>query len=183
MAYISGGNELLDAEKNLKRLGVKTGMYVADLGCGGAGHFIIPAAKLVGGDGLAYAVDILKSVLQSVVSRARLGGISNIKTVWSNLEIPGATNIPAGSLDAALVINILFQSKQHDNILKEAVRLLKPGGKLLVIDWDKNNSSFGPPQLDRVPPQEVQSITDKLGPQLLEEFEAGSNHYGLTFQK
>ena len=183
MAYISGGNELLDAEKNLKRLGVKTGMYVADLGCGGAGHFIIPAAKLVGGDGLAYAVDILKSVLQSVVSRARLGGISNIKAVWSNLETPGATNIPAGSLDAALVINILFQSKQHDNILKEAVRLLKPGGKLLVIDWDKNNSSFGPPQLDRVTPQAVQSITGKLGLRLLEEFEAGPSHYGLTFQK
>ena len=183
MVYISGGTELLDAEKNLARLGIKAGMHVADLGCGGAGHFIIPAAKLAGGEGRAYAVDVQKSVLSTVVGRARLEGISNIKTVWSNIETVGATNIPAGSLDAVFIINTLFQSKQHENICREAVRLLKPGGKLLIIDWEQTGSAFGPPPVDRVKPPAVQSITGQLGLRQIEQFNAGPNHYGFIFQK
>lgn len=183
MVYISGGNELLDAEKNLKRLGLKTGMRVADFGCGGAGHFVIPAAKLVTNEGLTYAVDVLKSVLRTVASHARQAGISTVKPIWSNLEILGATNIPPTSLDAVLIINILFQSKQHDNILREAIRLLKPEGKILVIDWEQNNSAFGPPQIDRVKPEKIKVVASQLGLRLIDEFEAGRNHYGLIFQK
>lgn len=184
MVYISGGNELLAAQKILKRLDIKSGMRVADLGCGGAGHFTIPAGSKVGSRGLVYAVDILKSVLKSVVSRARLEGFNNIKPVWSNLEILKATKIPSASLDAAFLINILFQSKQHENIFQEAVRLLKKEGKLLVIDWQpKAMVSFGPPPIDRIKPEKVKIIAQKLELKLIDEFDAGVYHYGLIFQK
>src|SRR3989338_11597175 len=104
MVYISGGNELLDPEEIFKHIELKGGQRVADLGCGGAGHFVLPAAQKVGSLGTVYAVDILKSVLQTVASKARLEGVANVKTVWSNLELPGATKIPKESLDAAFLI-------------------------------------------------------------------------------
>jgi len=183
MVYISGGNELLDPAAIFARLGIKTGSKVADLGCGGAGHFVVPVAKLVGDHRIVYAVDILKSALKTAVSNARLDGINNIRPVWSNLEIIGATKIKSSSLDFALLINILFQSRNRENIIHEAYRLLKKEGKLLVIDWNQNLSSFGPPPEDRVKPEEVKKFAKKAKFELIDAFEAGTYHYGLIFQK
>ncbi|HLC89441.1 MAG TPA: class I SAM-dependent methyltransferase [Patescibacteria group bacterium] len=183
MVYISGGNELLDPVMILNRLGVKSGLRLADLGCGGAGHFIIPAARFVGDKTTVYAVDILKSVLQSVTSKAYFQGIKNIKPVWANLETFGSTKIPKESLDFVFLINILFQSKQDENIIKEAERLLKTGGKLLVIDWNQNPTSFGPPPIDRIKPEVVKKICHDLNLKLIDEFEPGIYHFGLIFKK
>lgn len=183
MVYSAGGNELLDPQKIFERLGIKQGDRVADLGCGGAGHFILPAAKIVGPDSTAYAVDILKTVLQNVMTKARPAGIKNLKSVWSNLEKPGATAIPEESLDAAFLINILFQSKKHQEIITEAKRLLKSGGKLLVIDWTTENISFGPDHKMRISPNRVKEIASSLHFTLVEEFQAGVFHFGLIFQK
>lgn len=183
MVYISGGNELLDPAEILARIGIRTGARVADLGCGGAGHFVVPAARLVGNHVSVYAVDILKSSLRSVASKARLEGVNNIKTVWSNLEIFGATKIRKESLDFGLLINIFFQSKHHGEILKETIRLLKKEGKILVIDWNKVPTPFGPPPEDRVKPDEVKKIAKNLRLKLIDEFDAGNYHFGLIFEK
>ena len=183
MVYVSGGNELLDPMKILKRLGITTGSVVADLGCGGAGHFVIPTAKLIGSKTNVFAVDILKSVLASVTSIGRLEGVNNIKSVWADLEQKQGVNIPAGKLDFAMVINMLFLSKQHEAVLQEAVRLLKSGGKMMVIDWKAQPTNFGPKSEDRVSPNEVKAIADRLSLKLIDEFEAGTYHFGLIFQK
>jgi ubiquinone/menaquinone biosynthesis C-methylase UbiE len=183
MTYLSGGNELLDPEKIFAKLGIEAGAKVADLGCGGAGHFIIPAAKLVGEKTLAYAVDIQKLVLKNVSVKARMMGINNIKQIWSNLESLGATNINEQSLDFALLINTLFQSKKQKEIIRESVRLLKKGGKLLIIDWDQTNSSFGPPLENRTKKAELRQAALSLNLKLIEEFKPGNYHYGLIFEK
>lgn len=183
MVYVSGGNELLDPMEILGRLGVKTGSIVADLGCGGAGHFVIPAAKLVGQKTNVYAVDIQKSVLASVNSIGRLEGVNNIKSIWSNLEVLGATKIPKESLDYAMVINMLFLSKQHKEVLQESVRLLKSGGKIMIVDWKAGTASFGPAQENRVSPDKIKKVAKELNLQLADEFEAGKHHFGLIFVK
>lgn len=183
MAYISGGNELLDPLEILARLGVKTGSKVADLGCGGAGHFIIPAAHLVGSNTVAYAADIMKTVLHAVASKARIEGVNNIRTVWTNLENVGATNIKEKSLDFSLLINVLFQSKNRQKMITEAIRLLKDEGKLLVIDWNKVATTLGPPVENRVDEMEIKKTAQSLNLKLVDEFKAGKYHYGLIFQQ
>ncbi|MBI3290739.1 methyltransferase domain-containing protein [Candidatus Falkowbacteria bacterium] len=183
MPYLSGGNKLLNPAKIFNRLGINAGDKIADLGCGGAGHFILPAARLAGNDTTVYAVDIMKSVLQSVGSKARLEGIPNVKTVWSNLENYGATKIKKESLDIAFLINILFQSKNHQAIVKEALRLLKKNGKLLIIDWNELKSSFGPPADVRLKKADIKKIAADLKLKLMEEFAAGKYHFGLIFEK
>jgi len=180
---IPGGNELLDPQKLLKEIGVTQGMKVGDLGCGGRGFFSLQAAKMVGQSGLVYAVDILKPVLKSVVNEARSMGIYNIKPVWSNLEVVGATKIKEGEIDIALVNNLLFQVKENRNVIREAKRLLKPEGKLMVVDWKKTDIPFGPPVEMRVSPEEVKKLAEKEGFELEKEFEAGTYHYGLIFKK
>ena len=107
---IPGGNELINAKEFLTKVGIEEEMTVADLGCGARGYFSLQAARMVGSRGMVYAVDILPAALKGVEVNAKLLGINNIKTVWSDLEIYEATKIPAESLDFALLINILFLS-------------------------------------------------------------------------
>ena len=177
-----GGNELIKVDI-FKKAGLEAGMHVADLGCGNLGYFAIPSAKIVGKNGMVYAVDILKSVLESVTNLAKHEGLENLKTIWSNLEIVGATKIAAESLDAAYLINILFQSHKDDLVIKEAYRLLKSGGKLIIIDWKRVSTPFGPPMADRTKPEEVKGFARMAGFKLVDEFEAGRYHYGIMFVK
>ena len=183
MVYISGGNELLSPLAILKLLDISEGQKIADLGCGRTGHFVIPAAKMVGKKGQVYAVDILKSVLQTVVSRAREEGLGNVRPIWSNLEIYEATKIKDDFLDIALLINTLFQTKEDEAIIKEAKRMMKKAGKLLVVDWNQTAVPFGPPLVDRTKEGEIKKIAKKLDLKLIKSFPAGPYHYGLIFEK
>ncbi|MDP3986198.1 MAG: class I SAM-dependent methyltransferase [Candidatus Veblenbacteria bacterium] len=176
--------KLLDPQALLKQeLGVQFGHQLADFGCGGAGYFTLPAARLVGSRGKVYAVDILKSALEGVLSKAKLENLLNIETVWSDVERVGATKITPTTLDSGLLINIMFQSRQNENILQEAHRLLKQGGKLLVVDWKVEPTPFGPPSPNRLAPEKVMELATKLGFTQEKQFEAGPYHYGFVFVK
>lgn len=180
---ISGGNILIDPYFVLEQAGLGAGMKVADLGCGAVGHFVIPAGKIVGDKGVVYAVDILKFVLNAVLSRAKLEGITNIETVWSNLEIFGATKIKEESLDFAFLINILWQIKKREEVFREAIRLVKKGGKILIAEWGIGEAPLGPPFERRVSKEYIKELARKFNLEEIKEFEAGTYHYGIVFKK
>jgi len=181
---VTGGSELLDANNILnENLALAPGSIVADLGAGGAAYFTIQAAKLVGDQGQVYAVDVVKNVLSSIDSKAQMSGLYNIKTIWSNLEIFGATKIPAETIDCALLVSVLFQSKQQEKIIAEATRLLKSGGKLLVVDWSDTKPGFAPQADLQVDPEAIIAAAQKLNLTLEQRFQAGNYHFGLIFIK
>ncbi len=183
-AKLSGGNELLDAKQILTQyLSIKPGNVVADLGAGGAAYFTMQSARLVGETGQVYAVDVIKNVLSGIESKAQMSGLYNIKTVWSNLEIVGATKIPEASVDFAFLINILFQTPKKHEVVNEAIRLLKPGGHLLIIDWNDNALSFSPAANLRVNQEDIIKHAEKMSLTLQQRFDAGAHHFGLIFVK
>lgn len=180
---VAGGRKLLDPFFILNQVGLRERMRVADLGCGAVGHFVFPAAKLVGKEGVIYAVDIQKGVLESIEKKAKVENAANVATVWSDLERFGATKIDSGTLDAALLLNTLFQVKDKAAVLKEAARMLKIGGRLMVVDWLPTGAPFGPPAEGRVDPFFIEGEADKLALHLVKRFSAGPYHYGLIFEK
>ncbi len=183
MNTVATGKKLLNPQEILHQAGLEAGMKVADLGCGN-GYFSLTAAQIVGGHGQVYAVDIMKSCLETVKREAERHHLLNIKNVWSNIEIFGATKVPAELIDYVLVVHALYQSQQRHNFLKEAVRLLKVGGKLLIIDWKKNNSPLGPPLEQRVSIEEIKSLLTVVGSmKLISQFDPGQFHYGLIYEK
>jgi ubiquinone/menaquinone biosynthesis C-methylase UbiE len=183
MLKITGGNTLVDANLILHKANIGQAMHVADLGCGNTGYFVFLAAKIVGRHGKVYAVDIQKTVLASVTRRVKQENADNVETVWSNLEIFNAAKIESGSLDAALLINTLYQSHKRPEIIRETVRMLKKGGRLVIVEWKNLALPFGPPPSERVNQRNLIIAAPKLGLELEDEFTAGQCHYGLVFVK
>jgi ubiquinone/menaquinone biosynthesis C-methylase UbiE len=179
MDRIPSGNELLNPIKLIQKADIGARKIVADFGCGSSGVFALQAAKAVGDKGVVYAIDVMKSSLASVISRGRMQGLNNIKTVWSNIELFGATQVPSGTVERGLLINVLFQTKKRHEVLKEVKRMLLPGAMLLVVDWTPHGSPFGPLDSDRVSAEQVKTLAAELNFNILEEFGAGPFHYGL----
>ena len=180
---LSTTSVLLDPEAVLVRAGVRAGFVVADLGCGTTGHFILPAAGLVGEKGRAIAVDIIQSILTSVAGRARLEGLANLETIWGDCERPNGVKLPDNTCDIALVVNNMYQAKDRPAFLTEAARITKPGGKVVVIDWKTIATPLGPPAELRVTSDQIRPLAEKTGLKLLDSFEPGPYHWGMIFVK
>lgn len=180
----ASGKQLLDIKKVLtEHVGMKPAMKVADLGCGN-GYNSVAAAEVVGSRGQVYAVDILKNALKTVDQEARHHNLQNIKTIWSNIEIPGATAIPHESLDVALVIHTLYQVQHVMEFMQETLRLVKPGGTIAIIDWQKDGSPIGPPPNHRIAADDIRhTLASVNGLKLVSEFNPGQYHYGLLYKK
>ena len=180
---IPGGKELIDSRALLEKAGIAEKMKVADFGCGKKGHFTLEAARLIGPQGIVYAVDILKSSLKSIMVNAEMFGIDNIKTVWADLEIPGSTKIPSSTVDFAMANNLLFQVKNHLPVFQEAYRILKKEGLFLVTDWIMQSTPFGPPVEARVSKEKVKEVAKSVGFKQKDEWKAGPYHWALLFIK
>lgn len=183
MYQYAEGNKLLDTDIVLAKAQIGPKMKVADFGCGTTGHFVFPVSKLVGKDGVVYAVDILKTALETINRRIKVENATNIRTVWSDIEVFGATNIEAGSIDIALLMNALHTSAKRAEILRECSRVLKKGGKLVVVEWKNVASPFGPPPEERVNEENLKKAAERLGYKFEEEFTVGPFHFGLIFIK
>lgn len=182
MVQLPAGSAFLDVQHVISALGSLDGKQVADLGCG-TGHVTIALAQAVGEHGVVTAVDIMEEPLQSVQTRAESMNLKNVRTVRADLEVLGGTKIPDNSQDIAVLANTLFQSQKKDAMLAEAVRMLKPGGELLIIDWKKGANGFGPPDHLRTDEQVMQGLAAAAGVRFQRTVDAGVFYYGLLFIK
>ncbi|MBU1348534.1 methyltransferase domain-containing protein [Patescibacteria group bacterium] len=180
---LRSGTELINPFKLLERVGIRAGFHVADLGCGSLGHFIFPAAQLVGADGIVYAVDIQRAVLEQVERSAKSEHLFNIETVWSDIDVYGATRIPDASLDLTLVINNLWVSQNRPQLAKESARLTKPKGRVIVVEWKATATPMGPPPDRRLVQEEAEQVFSTPYLAFKEAFEAGAYHYGLIYER
>lgn len=166
-----------DPASNLAKLGLTDGMRVVDLGAG-SGFYSIEAAKLVGANGRIYAVDVQKDLMERLRKIASDQHIQNVEVVWGNIEKIGGSKLREGIADRVIASNVLFQLEKPDNFVLEIKRVLKPGGKVLVVDWSEV-SPMSPKNL--VPAMKAETLFEKSGFKLDQSFNAGDHHYGLVF--
>lgn len=183
MPILPTGTQLIDPVKVLEAGRIHEGQTVADFGCGALGHLVFPAARMVGAGGTVYAVDIMKSVLQSIESRKEIEGTPQVKAVWGDIERPRGLKIPDGSVNLTLVVNNLFLAKDKMGVGREAWRVLKSFGVLVVVDWKSTKTPFGPSVGERVEKEQAKILMLTAGFRFVNEFEPGPYHYGLVFEK
>jgi len=98
-------------------------------GCG-PGGYIVPLAKLVGGSGKIYALDIHPLAIKEVQSIARRKPLTNVETICFDCR----TGLPGSSLDVVLLYDVLHDLSSPGEVLEKLRRVLKPGGILSVSD-------------------------------------------------
>jgi len=111
-------------------LGLVAGSVVADVGCG-KGYFTFHLAQRVTPTGRVYAVEIDEGDLKSIRQRAERERLNQVQTVLGRTDDP---QLPATSLDAALVVNAYHEMRDYDAMLAGIYAALKPGGLLAIID-------------------------------------------------
>ncbi len=164
----------LKPEEVLKEIPLSLDMVVAEFGCG-SGGFVIPLAKKVE-DGLVYAIDVQEEPLNALKSKFVAEKLSNIKIIKADLE--KNSTLREDSVDLVIISNTLFQAEDKEAMISEASRILRPKGKLIVIDWAES-ASQGPSQ--KVSQEEVKDIAKNF--RFLNNIHAGQYHYGLIFEK
>lgn len=169
----------LKPEEVLKQLELKEDMVAADFGSG-SGGWAIPLAKILK-EGKVYAIDILEEPLSALKGKANLLKIFNIEEIRSDLESRAGSQLKEESVDLVLMTNLLFEVEDKKKVLEEGKRVLKKGGKILIVDW-KPEASLGPKE-GRISEKEVKNLAREIDLKLEKEIEAGSYHYGLLFGK
>lgn len=177
--------DILDTHSLLVHAGVVEGMTVADCGSGAEAPFSIAAAKIVGPHGIVYALDVVKSAIARIAETARRHNVENVQPIWTDLEMYGAARaVRNESVDVAVLANTLFQSQDHAGMFTEIARMLKKGGKLLVVDWSVDAESvLGPPKSQRVSSSQVQQFAQVAGLTFVGDVETGEYHWAALFTK
>src|SRR3989344_2541962 len=184
---VGSGNPLhtggfLNPDSIVNEFGVRERMSIADFGSG-ASYFTILMAERAGKEGRVYALDIMESALDSVREKAKAAGLENIEMIRTNLEVVGSSGLADQSQDIVLLANILFQSDKKSDIVKEAKRVLRDNGSLIIIDWKKGANGFGPPDRLRTDDEAMRSLATGEGMIFDKVFNAGQFHFGMIFKK
>lgn len=164
---------LLDPDAFLERLDVKAGATVADLGAG-PGFFTLPLAERVGPRGKVYAVDVSPEMIRRLQDR-NLPAQVEVKLSGEN-RLP----IPDARVDLALLAFVLHELEDPHAFLREAARVLKPGGDLVVLEWVPQEEELGPPPGDRLPEHASAEILESAGFRVAARGEANASNYYLV---
>jgi SAM-dependent methyltransferase len=132
--FESPGREVYDRRAAIVAAsGVKPGMSVADIGAG-TGLFTREFARAVGASGKVYAVDIAAAFVDNTVRTAREQGLNNVVGVVNTQD---DTRLPSASIDLAFVCDTYHHLEQPRAMLTSIRRALRPGGALIVIDFER----------------------------------------------
>lgn len=172
----------LDPAAVMTAAGIAQGDKVADFGCA-AGYFSLPCAQIVGEHGTVTAIDVLPQVLESIESKARLRGLRCITTKRANLEVDKGSGLEDAAVDWVILKNVLFMSDDRAAMLAEASRVLRDGGKVLIVEWNEKIHTIGPSAEQRIDRDAMKELLTATGFKNLQSIAAGDYHYSIVAEK
>src|SRR3984893_784822 len=129
----------LQIDRVMDLLGITPGKNVADIGAG-SGWFTVRAARRVGPTGAVIAEDINPLAIEYIGKRAVKDSLPNVRTV---LGAPDDPRLPAGSVDAVLMLKVYNEIARPVSTMKVLQRALRPGAKVGIIDRNGSGANHG----------------------------------------
>jgi len=148
---------------------LERGQTIAELGCGN-GFYCQYLQKYA--DKL-YCVDSFCPALEEAKKK--------VTNAIFLCEDASKTSIPSNSVDVVLLANSFHDMENKDEVVKEIKRILKKGGKVIIIDWEKKDTGFGPPLYVRMSEEEYLNFFKDF--KLINKFKPTNYHYGLVLIK
>jgi ubiquinone/menaquinone biosynthesis C-methylase UbiE len=172
----------LDAESILKKIGVRSGQTVLDVGCG-EGRFSLPAARMVGWEGKVLAFDTSVERIEALKRTVEERSLDQIEAFVA--DVTETLPMPAHTVDICLVADVFHELVEESTVqagLREMRRVLRPGGILAIVEFKKNVSRPpGPPLSIRLSPDELGGLLSQHGFEQKSTSEVGSFHYLSLF--
>jgi len=173
--------ELINTDILKQMLPVHQGSVILDLACG-KGLYSLFLSKLAGPSGLVYAVDLWEEGLQMLEAEALKNEVATIAPIKA--DATKDIDIEAHSVDLCLMATVLHDFKEmsaEKAVLKQIKTLLRPGGCLAVIEFQKKDGPPGPPADIRLTRQETEELATGLGFKKTNVADIGDYNYLVTF--
>ena len=168
-------------EQVMDALNVAEGTAVADIGAGG-GWFTIRLARRVGPNGVVYAEDIQRLMIEAIERRVQREGLTNVQTKLGEGNDP---RLPPGALDAVLIVDAFHEIPVDERVvlLENVARSLKPNGLIGIIDYREGEGGPGPAPEERVAPGVIIETAKAAGLTLDRQETFLPYQYFLIFRK
>lgn len=145
-------------EKTVEQLELNSDDVVADIGAG-SGYFSFRIARQVP-DGKVYAVDIQPEMLDAVAFLKEENNISNVETVLGQEDNP---NLPDESIDLAFMVDAYHEFAYPREMMTEIVKALKPGGRVVLLEYRKENPMIMIKPLHKMTQKQVKKELKAVG--------------------
>lgn len=165
-------------DKIMDVLGIGEASVVADLGAG-SGWFTIKLAGRVGPNGMVYAEDVQRQMIQAIKIRVDRLGLKNVTTVLGTSTDP---RLPV-PIDAVLIVDAYHEMEQPVVLLRNLAPSLKPQGRIGIVDFTKDGGGPGPAMEERVDPEAVIRDAQQAGLVLRSRETFLKYQYMLVFEK
>ena len=163
----------------LSTLGLKPGMTVADIGAG-SGYLTFPIARAVGKNGKVYAVDIQPEMLTIIQKKAKRTKINNVATVLSTEDDP---KLPERSTDLMLLVDVYHELGQPYEMGRNMVRGLKKGGRLVLVEYRKEDPRVPIKELHKMSVAQVKEEMAVFPLRFLKSVETLPRQHVLIFER
>jgi len=161
---------LLDPEAFVARIGISQGESVADLGAG-PGFFTLPLAERVGADGRVYALDVAPEMVAHLRAQALPAQVTVLQSEESRLPVPDA------SVESALLAFVLHELEHPHEFLLDVRRIVRPSGRLIMLEWIPQEEEIGPPLCERISPEASERMLVGAGWRLASGGAANASNY------
>ena len=163
-------------EEILTKSGVKPGYTFMDIGCGN-GFFTLPAARIVGTNGRVFALDINPEYIDQIKKKAASEHLMNLELKTGAAE---NTVLCEGCVDIVFLGIVLHDFTDPFKVLLNVKRMLKPGGRLVNLDWKKEPMDIGPSLRKRFSTQKAEAIIKQAGLNIESQSDVGAYYYMIT---
>lgn len=165
-----------DPELIFNELKLQEGDYFLDIGCG-TGDYSLHAAKIIGNSGQVYALDVQDELITNLKEKTSREGLKNIRALISDIAHP--LPVEDKSVDICFISTVLHSvdlSRHGEQLFNEIRRVLKPDGRLVIIECKKKDLSRGPPLEMRISSDELENLVERYGFLKINLFDLGFNY-------
>lgn len=166
--------KLLQPERTLKELGLRPGMTFVDVGAG-TGFYSRPASQIVGGKGKVIALDLSAEMLEILKRNVLPADIEVLLSEEYRLPLDDGVG------DFVLLSTVLHENGDVPRLLREAARVTKSSGKIVIIEWKKQDEDFGPPMMERLGQDELLSQVSSF--EVTAQGDLTGSHYCVALRK